>query len=453
MIAHLGNEKGLGGAVTLGNFGNVTFNASFNPPLSAVLSNVCNANSMGVIVTCGNYVTSNNAGPLGLPGPPAPLTPVELRFDGDKINVAQTQFWSLDVQRQLAPDTLVEVSYSGAHGVHLYDLNNINLLGAAQEYLGAPLVVNPACPYTDPTTGMNACYTRPNSQYSNINERGSFGSSSYNALNVAFKTQNIHRTGLTLIANYTYSHSLDDLSTTFSNDLTQGSLGYTNFTNPKLDYGNSDFDETQRIVISPIWRTPWFSSGSGFEQETLGGWSIASVFTAHTGLPFSIYDASYNLNGYTIPRLTPDTPITQFHTGTPVPLGPPNLYSGLTVPPPAPLGPLNPVLGISDFGPYPANMSGRGAFRGPGAWNDDLSIGKTFPINERFNLEFRAEAFNVFNHHNWYVYGGSNYYTAPNIPLEAPLKVIEMKGGLGSAALGGNRDERRFGQFSLKLNF
>jgi Carboxypeptidase regulatory-like domain len=452
------------------NFGNVTYNASFNPPASAVLSDNCSANSTtGAIGTnCGYFVTNNDLGPLGLPGPSSPLTPVELRDDGVDNEVAQTQFWSLDLQHQLATNTLVDVSYSGAHGVHLYDLENINMIGAAQEYLGAPLITTLStaageqCPYVDPgataalppaeqmaMVTVNGCYQRLNSQYAAINLRGSSGISSYNALNVKLQTQNIHNTGLTLITNYTYSHSLDDLSTTFSDDLAQGSLGYTDVLDPKLDYGNSDFDERHRIVISPIWQTPWYKSGSGWQTEALGGWAIASVFTAHTGVPFSIYDESYLVNFYSIPRLTPATPITQFHTGTPVEIGP-NTYDALNVPPPAAIGPLNPTLGISDFGPYPANMTGRGAFRAPGAWNDDLSISKNFKLTERFNLEFRAEAFNIFNHHNFYVNPDFNYISGPTT---SPLQVIEEKGGLGSEAVGGNNDERRFGQFALKLSF
>jgi len=456
------------------NFGNVTYNASFNPPASAVLSDNCGATAAGIIGSgCQQFVTNNDLGPLGEPGSPSALTPTELRDDQANINVAQTQFWSLALQRQVAANALLEISYSGAHGVHLYDINNINLAGAAQEYLGAPFVTtfydpsaptSPQCPYADPGATaaltqaqlmngdvVNGCYTRPNSQYTNINQRGSGGSSAYDALNVKFQTQNLYHTGLTLVTNYTFAHSLDDLSTTFSDDLTQGSFGYTSYLNPKLDWGNSDFDVRHRIVISPIWETPWFKNGSGWERQALGGWTIASIFTAHTGIPFSIYDESYDLNGYTVPRLTPATPITDYHTGTPVPVtGEANLYTALNVPPPANLGPLNPTLGISDFGPFPANMTGRGAFRGPGAWNDDLSIAKSFKLTERFALEFRAEAFNVFNHHNLYVNADGNYIGAPTT---STLGVLEQKGGLGDEAEGGNHDERRFGQFALRLSF
>ena len=434
------------------NFGNVTYNASFNPPASAVISDVCTGNASGVIgANCPYFITSNDLGPLGQPGPAAPLTPVELRYVGAHINVAQTQFWSLALERELAPSTLLSVSYSGAHGVHLYDLNDINLLGAGQALLGDPLVSDPACPYTNPTTGTSECYTRPNSQYAAINERGSYGSSAYHAMDIKLQTNNIHRTGLTLITNYTWSHSLDDLSSTFSESQTQASLGYTNFQHPLLDWGSSDFDIRHRIVVSPIWSTPWYKDGRGFTAQALGGWTISSIFTARSGIPFSIYDESYLLNFFVIPRLTPSAPISQFNTGTPVlQSGAGNTFFALSVPPPANLGPYNTTLGISDFGPYPANMSRRNAFRGPGAWNDDLAIAKNFKLTERFALQFRAEGFNVFNHHNFYVNGFGNYYTAPTT---TPLNVIEEKGGLGTGALGGDYDERRFGQFSLRLSF
>jgi hypothetical protein len=442
------------------NFGNVTYNSSFNPPASAALSDVCNGNASGIVTNCSTLVTNNSLGPLGQPGPSGPLTPVELRNVEDEINVAQTQFWSLAVERQLAPNTILAVSYSGAHGVHLYDLNNYNLLGSGQLYLGDPLVTGSnaagteTCPFSNPTTGVPTCYTRANSQYAAINNRGSNGESSYNALNVKFQTQDLHHTGVTIVANYTWAHSLDDISSTFSDSLQGGSgfigsLGYTNTTDPKLDWGNSDFDIRQRFVLSPIWQTPWFNSGRGFLTQALGGWNLSGIFTARTGTPFSVYDYSYELNFYTVPRLTPATPITQFQTGTPIDQGH-NVFNSLAIPPPANIGPLNPTLGISDFGPYPADMTGRNAFRGPGAWNFDAGVQKNFKLTERFGLIFRAEGFDVFNHHNFYVNTTTLAYFAPT---STGMQVIEEKGGLGTLATGGNHDERRFGQFSLRLTF
>jgi hypothetical protein len=440
------------------NFGNITYNASFNPPASAVLTTACPAAS----ATCNSaYVTNNDLGPLGLPGPSTNLGPVQVRYNEAHIHVAQTQFWSLAVQREVARNTVVEVGYSGAHGVHLYDLNNANLQGAGQVYLGDPLnAANPACnpgnTITDPVTGINGpCYTRPNFQYGAINQRGSGGTSAYDALNVKFQTQNLHNTGLSMVANYTWAHSLDDISSTFSDSLQggsgngYGSLGYTLLSDPKLDWGSSDYDVRQRFVVSPIWQTPWYKSGKGL-GEALGGWTLTGIFTVRTGIPFNAYDLDNDFNFYTFPRLTPATAPTYRVSSNPGQPAGANVYNLLTLPLPASFAPDNPALGISDLGPFPAGMLGRNAFRGPGAWNFDSAVSKDFKLTERFGLTFRAEGFNILNHHNMYV---NTFLVGYTSPTTTPLVVQGLKGGLNTLAEGGNNDERRFGQFSLRLSF
>ncbi len=336
-------------------------------------------------------VTNSSLGPLGEPGPSSYLPPAELRMPDPNIQVAQTQFWSLALQRQLVPGTILELSYSGARGVHLYDLENINLIGSAQAYLGDPLsfASSPNC--------AAPCLNRPNNQYSNINMRGSLGASSYNGLNVRLQALNLRKSGVDVVANYTYSHSLDDISSTFSDSLQGGSgyigsLGYTNFLDPGLDWGSSDFDIRNRLTLSPIWTTPWFKGQRNIEGQVLGGWTLSGIYTVRTGIPFSVYDYDNNYNFYQVPRLTPATPITNYKvSSSPQNAGQPNLYNGLSVPVPSSFAPLNSTLGISDFGPYPSNMTGRNSFRGPGAWNYDMAVDKQFPLRERMNLEFRAE--------------------------------------------------------------
>src|SRR5215469_918586 len=419
------------------NFGNITFNTIQNVPNYAVLQ-IFNA-----------PVTNSSAGPLGEPGPAVPLPPTELRNVNQNINVAQTQFWSLALQQQVAKGSFLELAYSGARGVHLYDVTAGNPIGGAQAYLGAAI----NCPGT-----ATACLTRPNNQYAAINVRGSNGSSSYNSLNVKYQAQNIHRTGVDIIANYTWAHSLDDLSSTFADSSQGGSgyignLGYLDPTNPMLDWGSSDFDVKNRVVLSPIWETPWLKQGRGLLAQAASGWTLSGIFTARTGTPFSAYDFTYNENGYTgVPRIVPATPVTHFMPGSPVNVGP-NQFQILTIPGANDLAPFNSALGISDFGPFPANMTRRNSFRGPGAWNTDLGVAKKFKFTETANLEFRAEGFDVFNHHNLYVNESAlSVFNKPGT-VGAPLPVIALKGGLNSIALGGNHDERRFGQFSLKLDF
>ena len=440
------------------NFGNITFNASFNPPASAAITSTCLNFS-----TCPYFLSNNDLGPLGVAGAPAQgLPPVDLRMPDPNIRTAQTQFWSLDLQHELTRNTIVEIGYSGAHGVHLYDIENINQLGAGQLYLGDPSPFSfpgfPDCSTASP------CLTRPNQRYANINMRGSLGTSSYNGLNLRFQTQNVRSTGLSLVANYTWSHSLDDLSSTFSDSLQGGSgdigsLGYTNPFDPRLDWGSSDYDVTQRVVMSPIWATPWFKGQKGW-GEALGGWTISGIFTARTGTPFSIYDYTDDANDYTVPRETPSAPFTSFRSSGPGNVLGPNVFGVIPVPAPAEVAPLDPAIGISDLGPFPANMMHRNILRSPGAWNIDAAVQKDFKLTEKLGLQFRAEGFNMLNHHNLYVYTGDLDFASegPGAIWGANSAngvdyVTAFKGGLHSLAVYGNHDERRFGQFALRLTF
>ena len=162
-----------------------------------------------------------------------------------------------------------------------------------------------------------------------------------------------------------------------------------------------------------------------------------------------MYDYTNDFNFYTIPRLSPATTITNYSANSHQAAGP-NLFNALSVPVPASFAPLDPALGISDFGPFPGNMTRRNAFRGPGAWNFDMAVGKSFPLTERTKLEFRAEGFDLFNHHNFYINTTQLLYDGATT---TPLEIVALKGGLGSLATGGNHDERRFGQFSLRVSF
>src|SRR5581483_9385171 len=103
-----------------------------------------------------------------------------------------------------------------------------------------------------------------------------------------------------------------------------------------------------------------------------------------------------------VPRVVPSTPITHWKAGQASDAGG-NQFTVLTLPAPDEGAPFDPVLGVSDFGPFPANMMHRNALRGPGAWNFDAAASKRFKLTENVGLEFRAEAFDVLNHHNLYV--------------------------------------------------
>jgi outer membrane receptor protein involved in Fe transport len=411
------------------NFGNVTFNMIQNPPAYA------KPNITSTPITISNF------GPFAGSSGSVPLPPVSPRHVSQNIQVAQTQFWSVAVERQLGSKSVVALEYNGAHGVHLYDIKNINPLGGGQVYLG------------DLFDGTH--YTRPNQQFVSINNRGSDGFSHYNALNLRFQTQELGKTGLLLSSNYTYAHSLDPLSSTFSESSSGsngvGNLGYLDPRNVWLDYGNSDFDIRHRFVLSMIWSEPFLKGSKGLTKEVASGWSLAPIFTARTGVPFSFSDSTQSLgagiDGSGIPRYAPTGPISSIHVDSGTPIGA-NNFNLLSLPSP---NSFTGLLGISDFGPYPANMTSRNQFYGPGAWSFDLALSKNFLLTERFSLEFRAEGFDIFNHIDMFVNGYNNDVANFN----GAILVEGKKGGLGQFANGGgaNHDERRFGQFALRLHF
>lgn len=420
------------------NFGNVTFNIIQNPPNYAVL-------------TINNtLVTTSNLGPLAGAFGTEPLPPSSLRAVDPGIRVASTQFYSLTLERQIANGAMVSIGYVGSRGIHLYDIKNYNQQGAGNVYLGDPIT---------PATAAANGYSRSNNQYSDINDRGSNGDSHYDGMNIGLQMNDVHRTGLSLTANYTYAHSLDDISSTFSESNSAsngiGNLGYLNPFNPGLDYGASDFDTRHRFVLAPIYQTPWFKGNKSMKGRLLGGYLVTGIYTVRTGTPFTYSDSTNSLNagaGSGIPRYLPSAPITNKRFNKIVSQSGSNVYNTGTLPAAAPYPASSlPYGGISDYGPYPAGMSHRNAFYGPGAWNIDLAASKNVPITERVSLEFRAEGFDIFNHHNLYGLNSNNDVAnfGYDPTLQTPQVIQARKGGVN----GGANDERRFGQFAARITF
>jgi hypothetical protein len=412
------------------NFGNVTFNVIQNPP------------NYAVVVINSTTITTSNAGPLAGASGNVPLPPTSLRHVDQNIRTAQTQFWDAALDQQLARNTVVSLQYAGARGHHLYDIKNINALGGGNVLLGDPI--------TDANgkTGL----TRLTSQYSNINNRGSNGDSYYEAMNVQFQSTNFHNTGLSLVANYTLAHQLDDLSTTFSETNNAFGLGYTQPFNPGFDRGNGDLDIRNRLVIAPIYRTPFYAKGHNFMAQVLGNWQVTGIYTVRTGTPFTYFDSTNNNSGYQVARYAPAAGAVSQHTFKSIPSGQngggSNSYVIGNLPEAISFG-NSALLGISDWGPFPSTMVARNSFRGPGAWTFDAAVSKIFPIHEQINLEFRAEGFDLLNHHNLFIQEGLN--DVANVGYGVPVPITASKGGIGNN--NGANDERRFGQFALKINF
>jgi hypothetical protein len=274
-------------------------------------------------------------------------------------------------------------------------------------------------------------------------------------MNVRVETNNLRKTGLTLRANYTWSHTIDNLSSTFSESSNNFNLGLLDPFNPGLDRGNADFDIRHRVTISAVYETP-FKDGRGAIGQLLGGWSLAPIFTAQTGTPFTVFDCTNAIQ--VCPRVFTSTS-PQLNNSN---IGPPidaNLYNYIPIPQDLVGVYANPTLGVSDFGNcaagtapgaciFPSTMTRRNAFRGPGHYNLDLGVYKSFKLTERFRLQLRGEAFNLFNHANMFVLGSTADASS--------FQFVEAKrGGVATATTAPGQDtrEHRNLQLGVKLTF
>src|SRR6202790_2266384 len=432
------------------NFGNVTFNAIQNPPNYAVVSLISAAANGGSGDVPSLPVFTDTAGPLAGTGT-KPLPAVSQRAINQNIKTAYAETWNLSVDRRVGKGVF-SVAYAGSHGVHLYDISNVNPTTGGGVYLG------------DANAG-----NRINYQYSNMNFRSDNGFSRYNALNVKYGVTNLFKQGLGVTANYTWSHALDNLSSTFSDGngaTTSGiyQLGYLDAFNPRLNFGNADFDIRHRFNLAWSWEVPWMKSSSNMlARNLIGGWGIGSIFSIRSGSPFSIYDGT-NFNGTASPLWVPDQTIPT--SGTPVSAGK-NLFNYITLPSHTQVIKGVPTIVVNNQGvalgiptctglfhtgcsyttngqPYPE----RNQYVGPGYWNLDMNFYKTFKLTERFGLQFRGEFYNILNHHNQYVATENLDVSSLN---GSPF-IQTQKGGIYGVA-GQPSDERRNIQFGLKLTF
>jgi outer membrane receptor protein involved in Fe transport len=408
------------------NFGNVTFNVLFNPPNYGLVTFVAGADLPTIPIPVNNY------GPLSGSTGTKPLPRLSLRWVDPYIKTAYAHLWSGVLEHQFGTDMVGAIEYTGSKGVNLYTINTMNIPGSAPVY-GA---------VGSGATGAAALTDRANPQYSGLNLRTNGGSSIYHALNARWELRNFRRQGVTLRMNYTWAHALDDISTTFSETQTgAGNLGVLDPLHPELDRGSADFDVRHRFTMAAVWETPYKTS-SKVANAILAGWNIIPNFSARTGTPFSLWDCT-NTSGFLCPRAMYDTPFSAAYTQ--VRTRNPNEFNYMSVGNPN-SDYVNSKVGVSDFGPFPSGMTGRNVFRTPGTWNLDFAIHKNFSITERFKLQLRGEAFNVFNHSNLYV-------VYSNTDLSATDFVTATKGVRGDNNGITASTENRNLQLALKLIF
>lgn len=376
------------------NFGNVTFNVIQNAPAYAVIT--INPGDPG-FPTIPVPPPSNNFGPLGGSTGVAPLPGLlNVRHVNEHIQNAYAHFWSASFEHEVFRRTVASVEYSGSAGRKLYDLTNDNRAGLA-------------CIVDGPTQCFTAANPNGliNTRYYPLNTRGNKGFSNYNALIASIESSNLRNLGLQFTARYTYSVTKDNLSSTFSDSSNNFNLGLLDPFDPKLDYGYSDFDTRHRFVGSFNWDLPMYkNSSNAFLKHGLGGWAMSGIVTIRSGQPFSIFDCT-NAAFEVCPRLVPTGTIPFRVSSNPAPTGQPNEFRLIDLSNQTPGNYINNTVQTSEFGPFPANMTAKDAFRGPGFWNVDFALFKNIRFSENMHLQLRGEFYNIFNHANMFVDGAS----------------------------------------------
>jgi hypothetical protein len=290
---------------------------------------------------------------------------------------------NLNLEQQIGNQVLVTFGYLGTFGHHLPAVNaeNTNQVAPSEMYLL-------------PTT-KNTQTLRPFPQFGNVSIiSADQGQSSYNAFNVGIKKR--YATGFQYGVNYTWSKFIDNQES--RNELANYNAGYsgtndafTDYYNPQDRRGLSGNDIRNRIIGNALYELPvgpgkWIHPSSFLVNELAAGWTVGAISEIHSGTALGILDSTNNTGTYS-DGVRPNL------------VGNPNDLSGSR-----PRAQRTAEwFDTSAFAQNPAFTFGnapRTFGRGPALATTDASLLKGFKITEATNLQFRAEALNVFNHAN-----------------------------------------------------
>jgi hypothetical protein len=326
--------------------------------------------------------------------------------------------WGLTIQRQLASDLSLTVGYVGSHGLHLITRGDDGNMS------GAPGSPNPAIVtpygYLFPS-GSNAVKVNPALgviRYIYWN-----GSSNYNGLNVNLDKKFSH--GMQFQVAYTFSKSLDDTSQTIAGDTFGNGINSPWWWLPQAFRGPSDFNVAHTLSINGLYTIPTPKSWSGVMKEALAEWELGGIFTYNSGTPTTPINQGDPLslgnggadqfgpvvklsgcNAVSTAGSLPGQPnwINQDCFTEPfMPTSFKNTFNGTAYQcvPAASTNTPSGNTGCLNLSPF--NI-GRNSITGPRFVNMDFSIHKVFPIariSEAFNIQFRAEFFDIANHANY----------------------------------------------------
>jgi hypothetical protein len=366
------------------------------------------------------------------------LTQLQIRAQDPNQRSGYVEQTSFGLEYQVSSDTVASGTYVGNWARKLNRLRDANMPQVTGFDTGCPILQYPFANLntvsTVDTFTSGGC--APSGQHAFLELATNDGNSDYNALELALRRR--MSKSLSFNLGYTFSHGLAD----YADNLTAGAFPQNSY-NYASEMSNSVLDIRSRFIGNFIWDLPFgngkrFLNGQNAASRWLGDWQFNGIVTLQTGTPYSVNAAS-------------DGVITGVHsfyancTGNPFAgaTSDHNLFttSGFMINPAAFSVPTDGTFGTC--APY--------KFYGPGIQMYDLSLFKQFKFTERYQLQFRAEFFNAFNHPNFanpfafLVPGG----TAANSGFGKVSSTLQPILGTDS---GGPGDPREI-QFALKLYF
>ena len=354
------------------------------------------------------------------------LTPSSLRTQWIEQDPKRSYVleWNLNLQRDIGAGTVVQLGYTGSHGVHLtFTTSNANIVQPIATVQG----------YVWPANG-----TLPNPNFGTITPTLWQVSSSYQAMQARISRRMTK--GLHVEGSYTWGKSIDTNSeattTAFANSLTNLPAF-----DPKLRRGLSDFDIRQNFVANVLWQIPGHHGDHGFVNWISGGWEIGEILQLSTGLPFTPLISGDPLN----------SKLTTFNFDEPDRLALPECNN------PVNAGNPNQYIRLSCFvAPTPSNRlgnAGRNIIIGPGLINLDSAFYKNNHVHflsEDLNIQFRAEFFNILNRTNFAPPNATNVliFGTTGTGANSVITPIPSSGALTSTAT-----TSRQIQFALKVTW
>jgi hypothetical protein len=288
--------------------------------------------------------------------------------------------WNLSVEQEIARETTFQIGYVGNRGLHLTNTLDQNPV-LVQNRLAAAFENTP-----------DSFRLAPN--FSHIDRFSRDGNSSYHSLQTMFRTK--IKQFVNLQAVYTWSHSIAD------NVLDNSSGGgnesnFTDYTNRRLDKGNSTINRPHIFVLNTIIYGPALKGSNSFVQNALGGWEFATITTAESGNSLTVYTQEVaDANGSTLATLS-GTGWEQNQrpnvTGVDCNASVSGAQRDQIFNPAA--------FTFTGFRIGTIGNASRGYCKGPSNIVSDLAFYKNWKVAERLGIQFRMEFFNAFNHANF----------------------------------------------------